>query len=122
LLTERIKGELLVLHPDTNEAHALNETAAAVFELCNGSTSRAKIAEEVARRSGLPADEDIVALALTELEDAGLVVVDEPERRPIARRSVIRKLGLTVIAAAALPIVETMMVPPAEAQGPVPDQ
>src|SRR5262245_61976406 len=79
LLTQVVNGELLIMRPATNEAHALNETAAIVFELCDGRTSRTTIAEEVARRGGLPRDEDIVALALTELEDAGLVTVDETE-------------------------------------------
>ena len=54
----------------TNEAHALNETAAIVFDLCDGTTSRATMVAEVARRTGLPADESIVELALTELADA----------------------------------------------------
>ncbi len=116
LVIERVQGELLVMRPAATEAHALNQTAAIVFELCDGKTSRAAISAEVARRSGLPVDEDIVDLALSELEEAGLVVVDEAERRAVTRRSVIRKLGLTVITAAMLPLVETMLVPPAGAQ------
>jgi hypothetical protein len=36
LLIERLEGELLVVNEATQEAHALNETAAIVFELCDG--------------------------------------------------------------------------------------
>ena len=86
LLIERLEGELLVVNEATQEAHALNETAAIVFELCDGETSRAAMAAEVARRTGLPADESVVALAVAELAEAGLVVPDEPAAEPITRR------------------------------------
>ena len=112
LLIERTAGELLVLKQSTYEAHALNETAALVFDLCDGATSRATMATEVARRTGLPTDESIVDLALTELVDAGLIVMDETGRPGLTRRSLIRRLALPVAAVAMLPVVETILVPP----------
>lgn len=111
LLIERPAGELLVLKPSTNEAHALNETAAIVFDLCDGTTTRAAMVAEVARRTGLPTDESIVELALTELSDAGLIVVDESGRPDISRRALIRKLALPVAGIALLPVVETILMP-----------
>jgi hypothetical protein len=57
LVLERVEGELLVLRQSTHEVHALNETAALVFELCDGTTTRTAMAAEVARRTGLPTDE-----------------------------------------------------------------
>jgi len=123
LLIERLEGELLVINESTQEAHALNETAAIVFELCDGSTSRAEMAAEVARRSGLPADERVVALALTDLVDAGLVVSDESDRPTVTRRALIRRLALPAAAMALLPIVETILVPSrAAGQSPAPTQ
>jgi hypothetical protein len=120
LLIERTEDEILVLRQSTDEAHALNETAAIVFDLCDGATSRAAMAAEVARRSGLPADESIVDLALTELVDAGLVVMDEPKRPDITRRALIRRLALPVAGVAMLPVVETILVPTIAAGQPEP--
>jgi Coenzyme PQQ synthesis protein D (PqqD) len=111
LLIERPAGELLVLKGSTNEAHALNETAAIVFDLCDGTTSRATMVAEVARRTGLPADESIVELALTELADAGLITGDESGRPELTRRALIRKLALPVAGIALLPVVETILMP-----------
>jgi hypothetical protein len=111
LLIERPAGEMLVLKPSTNEAHALNETAATVFDLCDGTTSPAEMAAEVTRRTGLPADESIVQLALTELSDAGLIVLDESGGLALPRRALIRKLALPVAAIALLPVVETILMP-----------
>jgi hypothetical protein len=119
LLIERTEGELLVLRQSTDEAHALNETAAIVFDLCDGTTSRAAMAAEVARRTGLPSDESIVDLALTELVEAGLVVIDETERPGISRRTLIRRLALPVAGVAMLPVVETILLPSISAGQPL---
>lgn len=120
LTVERVEGELLVLEPTTSEAHALNETAAIVFDLCDGQTSRAAMAAEVARRSGLPVEESIVDLALADLAEAGLVTLDDEPRPAVTRRSLIRQLALPVAAAALLPVVETILVPAASSGAPVP--
>ena len=93
LLIERPAGELLILKRSTNEAHALNETAAIVFDLCDGATSRAGMVAEVARRTGLPADDGIVELALRELADAGLITLDQTGPPDLSRRGLIRKLA-----------------------------
>ena len=111
LLVERPAGELLILKPATNEAHALNETAAIVFDLCDGRTTRTAMVAAVARRTGLPPDENIVDLALTELSDAGLITLDEGARTGLPRRALIRKLALPVAAVALLPVVETILMP-----------
>src|SRR5215208_7820785 len=93
---DRAGDEILAVKVDTWEAHALNQSAAAVYDLCDGKTSKAEMAAEIQRRTGLPADEEIVDLALAELVDAGLVVLDEPEPPPtVTRRSLIRRLALS---------------------------
>jgi Coenzyme PQQ synthesis protein D (PqqD) len=120
LLVERTAGEILIHDPATDEAHALNETAALVYDLCDGTTSRAAMATEIGRRAGLPADEGIVDLALGELVEAGLVETEEAERPTVTRRSLIRRLALPAAAVAMLPIVETILVPTASAQAPKP--
>ena len=116
LLSQPIENELIVFNEATGEAHALNDAATLVFGLCDGATSRAELTAALAGRFGLPADPDIAELALEELRDAGLVTDDEVPARAINRRAVIRKLGLSVMAAAMLPLVETMLARPINAQ------
>jgi hypothetical protein len=93
---ERVADEILAVKPATLEAHALNQSAAAVFDLCDGKTSTADMAAAIQRRTGLPADEEIVELALAELADAGLILLDGPESpSTISRRSLVRRLSLS---------------------------
>jgi Coenzyme PQQ synthesis protein D (PqqD) len=118
---ERAADEILAVRPGISEAHALNQSAAVVFDLCDGKTSKSEMAAEVQRRTGLPANEEIVDLALAELADAGLVTLDSAESRPTAtRRSLIRRFSLSAAAIAMLPVVETILAPPASAHGPAP--
>lgn len=110
LLIERVDGELLIVNEASLEAHALNETAAIVFDLCDGSMERAAMAAEVARRTGLPTDEGVVELALSDLVEAGLIEIDEAPPT-ITRRTLIRRLALPAAAMAMLPVVETVLMP-----------
>jgi hypothetical protein len=114
---ERAADEILALKEGSLEAHALNQSAAAVYELCDGNTSKPEMAAEIHRRTGLPADEEIVDLALSELVETGLVMLDDPESRSaVTRRALIRRLALSSTLALMLPVVETVVVPPVEAQ------
>ena len=108
---ERMAEEILAVNEAGSEAYALNQGAAAVFDLCDGRSSRAQMAAEVRRRTGLPADEEIADLALAELADAGLVDLDGQEPPAVTRRSLIRRLGLSSAAAMMLPVVETVLLP-----------
>jgi hypothetical protein len=121
LLVDRAQNEVLVFRKDTDEAHALNQTAAIVFDMCDGTATRTAMAGEIHRRTGLPADEGIVDLALAELVDAGLVTMQAADEQPaITRRSLIRRLALPAAVVAMLPVIETILVPPVYAQGPAP--
>jgi hypothetical protein len=112
---ERAADELLVLKEGSLEAHALNQSAATVYDLCDGNASKSEMAAEIHRRTGLPVDEEIVDLALSELVETGLVVLDNPESRSaVTRRALIRRLALSSTLALMLPVVETIAVPPAE--------
>jgi SAM-dependent methyltransferase len=116
---EHAADEILVMRTATWEAHALNRSAAAVYERCDGKTSRSEMAAEIRGRTGLPADDEIVDLALAELVDAQLVVLDDPEPRSnISRRSLIRRLALSSRVASMLPVVETILAPPVDAGAP----
>jgi len=122
LLVERPMGEVLVMKTGTEEAHALNQAAGIVFDLCDGDISKSEMAVAIEKKLGLPADPEIVDLALNELGDAGLITFQGPDEMPqVTRRSLVRRLSLSFAAAALLPIVETILVPSAAAQtsGPV---
>jgi len=116
LIVERCGSELVVFSPADHEAHALNETASLIFDLCDGVTTRAQMVAAL-HDVGLPADTAIVNLALAELAEASLVVLDDQRRGPgVSRRAVIRRLGLSATAIAMLPVVDTILVQPAAAQ------
>jgi hypothetical protein len=118
---ERAANEILVLKEGSLEAHALNQSAATVYELCDGNTSKSDMAAEIHRRTGLPADEEIVDLALSELGETGLVMLDDPVSRPaVSRRALIRRLALSATLALMLPVVETVAVPAMAARTPLP--
>jgi hypothetical protein len=114
---ERTADEILAVKEGSLEAHAINLGAAAVYDLCDGNTSKSDMAAEIHRRTGLPADDEIVDLALSELVETGLVLLDDPEpRSAVTRRALVRRLALSSTLALMLPVVETIVVPPAEAQ------
>jgi hypothetical protein len=116
VIIERCGSEMVVFVPVTNEAHSLNRTASLIFDLCDGVTTRAQMVGAL-QDVGLPADASVVNLALAELVDASLVVLDDPRQQlGVSRRTVIRRLGLSATAIALLPVVETILVQPAAAQ------
>ena len=111
---ERTADEILAMKEESLEAHALNQSAATVYDLCDGNTSKSEMAGEIYRHTGLPADEEIVDLALAELVETGLVMLNHPESRSAGtRRSLIRRLTLSSTLALMLPVVETVAVPAA---------
>jgi len=119
---ERTADEILAVKEGSLEAHAINQSGAVVYDLCDGNTSKLEMAGEIHRRTGLPVDEEIVDLALAELVETGLVMFDCPESRSAGtRRALIRRLALSSTLALMLPVVETVVVPAvAEAQSHTP--
>lgn len=112
--TENLGGEACIYEWTRHEVHALNATAARVWELCDGNTSEADMA---ARLRDLPRPEALVALALSEFRQKWLLADEDDgpaERAGVSRRAMIRGLGL---AAGLLPVVTSMVAPtPSQAQ------
>jgi len=48
IITKEVDGELLVYDCERDRAHCLNETAAAIWQLCDGRTSVGEISEQLA--------------------------------------------------------------------------
>lgn len=104
VLVEAAGDEWVAYVQSSNTAHALNPSAGALFNAIDGVRSAEVLA------SLLDVDVDVVALGLSELVEAGLVVVDGEVGRS-SRRDLLRKIGIGSAAAAALPIVETIVAP-----------
>jgi hypothetical protein len=115
LTTETIESELVVFDPETNEVHSLNESAALVFGMCDGSSTKQEMTARLPE-IGLPADAEIVELALSELADASLIEVQpDVAAAGVTRRTLTRRLGLSVTGIALIPVVDTILVQPAAA-------
>jgi hypothetical protein len=115
--TETLDNEVCVYEWIRHEVHALNATAAGVWQLCDGKTSVAEMAERLGVAQ-LPHAEELVEFALEEFQRKHLLDADHVLLRagPAISRRVLLRRGLT---AALLPVVTSVVAPtPLEAQSP----
>ena len=113
LLIRELPDELLVYDQERHQAHCLNRTAASVFQHADGTRTVADLAVALAPEAEPEAGASLVALALGQLSDAGLLAVG-PAAPGLARREVIRRTGIA--AALLLPTIASVVAPtPAEA-------
>jgi hypothetical protein len=116
LVVERVDDEVLVYDLERDKAHCLNETAAVVFEGCDGERSVAELAERVSARSGVAVDEEVVWRALVRLSDEHLLAepLSPPSGMQVSRRQVLARVGVAGAAAGlALPAVKSIVAPTA---------
>ena len=117
LIIKELPDETLVYDRETDKAHCLNRTAATVWKNCDGQTSVKDISASLGVGSEAPVDEEIVWLALQQLEQFKLL--EQAPNPPqtfagMTRRQLMRNLG---VAAVALPVVVSIVAPmAAEAQ------
>lgn len=121
LVVQEMTDEVLVYDLKSNKAHCLNPTAAFVWDHCDGQTGAAEIALLMEKEWNKPITEDVVWLALQQLEKAkllqGQLVRPKGETR-VSRRAVMRTLGLG--AAATLPLVVSLIAPSAAMASTIP--
>lgn len=117
LVIQEMPAEILVYDLETNKAHCLNETAAAVWKFCDGKNSVADISGLLTKTRGTPVQEDMIWLAVDQLSERNLL-----ENYSAAanfsrqnRREVIKKIGLAAVIA--LPIVTSLAAPTAASAG-----
>lgn len=116
LVIQELPDEVLVYDLDRDRAHCLNQTAAFVWQRCNGKNSTAQIARTLGQQFDCKVDEKIVWLALDQLGRNHLL-----ETKPIPpallgmnRRAMVRALGLAAVVA--VPVVTSIVAPtPAQA-------
>lgn len=106
IVVQELNGEVLVYDLRDNRAMCLNETSAAVWQACDGSSSVA----EIAKKFG---NEDLVWLALDQLKKEKLLD-HAPETNVfegMSRREVIKKIGMGT--AVAIPVIAGLVAPSA---------
>jgi hypothetical protein len=109
LIIEATGDDHLVYNDNDNSAHALNPMAYRVFVACDGAEGAEQIAEQLTSEGPDRVTLDVVWLALEELSEAGLIVVENTEPRTVNRRDLILKIGVGAAAAAMLPVVEMIV-------------
>lgn len=117
LVVDELPDEVLVYDLDRHKAHCLNKTAALVWQHCDGKTTTTQIAQHLSSELKTPFSEDLVWLALRQLEK--LHLLEQPILLPskfvgIGRREMVRTLGIAAVVA--VPLVTSIVSPrPAEA-------
>jgi|SRR5687767_224119 len=116
LIVKEVDNETLVYDLETDQAHCLNDTAARVWKSCDGKNSIKDIAAQLTSPDQSAVDENVVWLALDQLEKFKLL--DESPAKPamlagMTRRQMVARLG---VAAAALPAIVSLVTPHASAQ------
>jgi hypothetical protein len=122
LLVQEVGDEIVVYDRKQDRIHALNLSAALIWRHCDGQTSITEMATLLGQKLGLPADQDLVWLALVQLRKAHLLQEALPqmieERVKLSRREMIRRLELAGVLSLLLPGVTSILTPlPAMAQG-----
>ncbi len=110
LVVQELNDEVLVYDLETNKAHCLNESAAAVWRNCDGGHSISDIAKKFVEKSGNIVDEDFVWLAIDQLNELNLLEQElKPNFQGQTRREVLRKIGL--VSVISLPIIASLVAP-----------
>jgi hypothetical protein len=117
LIVKEVDGETLVYDLKTDKAHCLNDTAARVWKNCDGRNSVSEISEILSAESNTDVKDEVVWLALDQLEKFKLLA--EAPAKPgflagMTRRQMVARLG---IAAVALPAIVSIVAPTAQAVG-----
>jgi hypothetical protein len=117
LVVHDLPDEVLVYDRRSDRAHCLNHTAALVWRACDGTRAPQEIAGKLTIELDAPVSEDLVLIALAQLDKFHLL---EPSRlyslpQPaISRREMVRTLA--VAGAVALPVITSIVAPtPAQA-------
>jgi hypothetical protein len=111
-----IEEETLIYDERTHRAWCLNPSSACIWQLCDGQNTVGRIAACAVKELGPAVNEELVLLALEELQEKGLLQGGMVEALPrdASRREMIGKIGMA--AAALFPVVAAITAPPALAQ------
>lgn len=118
LVVKEVDNEVLIYDLETNKAHCLNQTAAKVWNYCDGKSTVVSACHALSLELGTRVDEKLVAYAVDQFAadnlleaEAGMPAFMMPG---LNRRQMVRTLGLA--AAVAVPLVSSIIAPtPAQA-------
>jgi hypothetical protein len=116
ILVQEVDDELLIYDLRINKADCLNHTSALVFQLSDGAKTASEISELMSQKLGILVSEDLVWLALQDLEKENLLGNSDELTGVLAnlsRREIVKKAGLASMAA--LPIIASIIAPGAAA-------
>ncbi|HEY6329238.1 MAG TPA: PqqD family protein, partial [Blastocatellia bacterium] len=105
---------VLVYDLKRHKAHCLNRTAALVWEECDGRNTVADLARIIEAKLATPFTEEMVWVALDQLDRARLLSarITKPEEiSGMSRRELLKQIG--VAAAVAIPLITSVMSPTA---------
>lgn len=114
LIVQQMPDEVLVYDLAGHKAHCLNRTAALVWQNCDGKTSVSQIAEKLEKEFNTWVGDDVVYLALDQLDKDQLLekhVMLPGEMAHVSRRELMRRVGLATVIA--LPVVASIIAPTA---------
>ncbi|MBX7173158.1 MAG: hypothetical protein K1X72_19470 [Pyrinomonadaceae bacterium] len=110
IVTQKSGKELLLYDLSTNKAYCLNETAAIIYQFCDGK----KFSVELKIQTNFP--DEMIFLALEELNRENLL--EENYNAPfegMSRRQAVKKIGFSSLLA--LPLITSIIAPAAAASG-----
>ncbi|REJ77806.1 MAG: PqqD family protein [Acidobacteria bacterium] len=115
LVVQDMGDETFVYDLLTNRAICLNKMSSFVWKNCDGSLSAEGLASIASDKFGEKVTSELVELALDQLLKEDLIEYDDPASvfEGLSRREIIKKVGLTTMAA--LPIVTAITAPAAAA-------
>lgn len=111
LVTCELDDETLVYDLERDRAHCLNQTAALVWQRCDGKVTVAEAASLLQKQLGAPVDVDVVWLALKQLQRFHLIDASAPAAvspPSLSRRKLLLKYAP---AALALPLIMSITAP-----------
>lgn len=110
LVVQEVPQEVLVYDLESDKAHCLNQTAAMVWKACDGKTSVSEIAGIIGTQTGNAVSDDLVWLAIDQLNEHSLLETEIRSRfAGESRRQVIKKIGMASMIA--LPIIASLAAP-----------
>jgi len=110
LVVRELSGELLVYDRERKKALCLNETAALIWNLCDGETSVSALRSSLEDKTATTVEEQVIWYALDQFNKDHLL--EERAQRPadidrMSRRELIQRIGL----AASIPLVASIVAP-----------
>ncbi|MBS1810754.1 MAG: hypothetical protein JST84_21500 [Acidobacteria bacterium] len=116
IVVRELENEVLLYDLTLHKAYCLNQPAALVYQFCDGTNSVAEISDLMSKRLKILVSEDLVWLALKDLERQNLLENEEaftPQVAGLSRRTLLKKARLASIGI--LPIIVSIVAPVAVA-------